>query len=389
MAVEGIMHCISISHKKTPLKIREKFAFTEAEAVTFGKRVLRHEEITGVIVLSTCNRCEIYFSGDKNSLYLMETLLCGYKKVSHTENIKYFLKFSGENVLKHLFMVASGMDSMVIGEDEILRQVKDAYQIALVDQFTSHELNIVFQSAINSAKIIKTDTGISNIPVSIGTLTANCAEEFLRKNSGNTVLIVGIAGTMGNIVAKNLSDKGDFRIIGTSRSHNRTSRLFVQYDNIDIVEYSRRYEYLRQADVIVSATRSPHYTFTYDVTAKIADGRERLFLDLAVPGDIDKEIQKLKGCRVLDMDYFEQLSGDNNRMKLQKLDKVRLLIEQHVEETLKNVYLQGFQNHLEEISDMVKEKGFPYLLYHLKDKLTSEQMRILLDSIMSINKGEK
>ena len=195
---------------------------------------------------------------------------------------------------------------------------------------------------------------------------------------------------MGNIVARNLSDKGGFRIIGTSRTHNRTSQLFIQYDNIEIVDYTKRYEYLKQADVIVSATKSPHYTFTYDITSQIAsEGRPILFLDLAVPGDIDKEIRRLDGCRILDIDYFEQLSGENNRMKLQKLDQVRLLMERHVDETLKNVYLQDFQSQLGEVSEMVKEKGFPYLLYHLKDKLTSEQMRILLESVVSIIKGEK
>ena len=156
------MHCISISHKKTPVKIREQFAFTEEQVQAFAKIVRQQQEITGMVLLTTCNRCEIYFSGDKNSLYLMEMLLCQYKGVSHRESMKYFLEFSGESALKHLFMVASGMDSMVIGEDEILRQVKAAYQMAMANQMTGHELNIVFQSAINSAKVIKTDTGISN-----------------------------------------------------------------------------------------------------------------------------------------------------------------------------------------------------------------------------------
>jgi len=384
------MYCISISHKTTPVHIRELFAFSKEEQMEFGKQIMMHEEITGNVIVSTCNRSDIYFSGEKNAINIMEKAVCQYKNISLVKNLKYLNVFCDEGAIRHLFRVASGLDSMVLGEDEILRQVKEAYQLALENRFTNQELNIAFQGAVSGSKLVKTDTNISNIPVSIGTLTANCVVDFLKQNNVCNVLIVGITGQMGNIVAKNLSSKGDLNIIGISRKHNAANDLFVNYDNIEVVAYKDRYRFLEQSDVIVSMTTSPHYTFTYQEVSEALknNSKNRLFIDLAVPGDIDKEIATMKQCEVLDIDYFQKASKENNLEKLKELDKVELILDSRIDETLKNIYVQKFQPEMQALLNIAERRGFDYLFYHLKDSLNSEQLKAVLEAFSNIEKGE-
>lgn len=237
------MHCISISHKTTPVNIRELFSFSVDDQLEFQKQILMDDEILGCVIVSTCNRSEIYLSGNKNTINRVQNQLAKFKNIKQNEISKYFNVYSNEGAIKHLFRVACGLDSMVLGEDEILRQVKDAYQLSLKNKFVNTELNMIFQGAFNSAKAIKTDTKLSNTPVSIGTLTANKITEYLKKSQSSNVLIVGITGKIGSIVAKNLICKG-INIIGTSRSHNISNELFSNIGTIKMVEYKDRYKYL-------------------------------------------------------------------------------------------------------------------------------------------------
>jgi len=381
------MYCISISYKTTPVNVRELFAFSKHEQIEFGKQIMVNEDITGHVIVSTCNRSDIYFSGTKDAITIMEKVICQYKNISLVQNLKYFHVFCGEGAVRHLFRVTSGLDSMVIGEDEILRQVKEAYQLALENRFTNQELNIVFQSAISSSKLVKTDTNISNIPISIGTLTANCVTDFLKQHNGCNVLIVGITGQMGNIVAKNLSYKGDFNIIGISRKHNAANDLFVNYKNIEVLAYKDRYRVLKQSDVIVSMTTSPHYTFTFNEVSEVLKDniKNKLFIDLAVPGDIDKEIATIEQCEILDIDYFEKASVDNNSTKLKELDKVELILDRRIDETLKAIYVQEYQLTIASVVNKIQAKGFNHLFYHLKDSLNSEQLKAVLEALHNIN----
>lgn len=390
IAYGGTMHCISISHKTTPVNIRELFSFSVDDQLEFQNQILMDDEILGCVIVSTCNRSEIYLSGNKNTINKVQNQLAKFKNIKQNEISKYFNVYSNEGAVKHLFRVACGLDSMVLGEDEILRQVKDAYQLSLKNKFVNTELNMIFQGAFNSAKAIKTDTKLSNIPVSIGTLTANKITEYLKKNQSSNVLIVGITGKIGSIVAKNLSCK-DINIIGTSRNHNKSNELFSNIGTIKMVEYKDRYKYLEEADVIVSATTSPHYTFTCKEVLNVLNDclHQKLFIDLAVPCDIDKDILTIDGMDMIDIDYFEKASKENNMIKLNELDKAELIMNKCIDETLKNICFQEFYTSIDKITKKIDEKGFPYVLYQLKDSMNSEQLRILLDSLNNIISEEK
>ena len=200
------MNVISISFKSAPLAVRALFAFSKDEQSDFFKKLFNSiPAIAQCVIISTCNRCEFYFDSDRENIKKAEHFICNYKGMDIEKAIKYFNVFTGENAIGHLLKVACGIDSMVLGEDEILRQVKESYYFAMENNAVSTEFNTIFKMAITAAKEIKTVTGLSSTPVSIGTLTAN--EVFRFKKEEKHILIIGITGKIGSITAKNIADK--------------------------------------------------------------------------------------------------------------------------------------------------------------------------------------
>lgn len=378
------MHCISISYKKAPLHIRELFAFSVEEKLAFEQNMCLKYPLSGCLVISTCNRSEIYFSGDKSFLPIMEKEAARVKNADYAEMKKYFLSYSEEGAIRHLFKVTGGLDSMVLGEDEILRQMKEAYQLALEHNHTSYEMNIAFQNAFHQAKKIKTTTRISTTPVSIGTLTVNKILDYIKGITNPTILIVGATGKMGSIIIKNIQSKEELKVIGTTRSECRELANCSAADSVKMIPYRERYQYMKTADVIVSVTASPHYTFTMEEVAQVLEGEKphKLFIDLAVPCDIDKSILELEGLELIDIDYFEQASRENNRLKQQELSKAEEILEVCVDETLKEIYFRKFYGSLEQLTNRVKEQGIQPVLYRLKEGLDSQQFKAVLDLLV-------
>lgn len=237
------MNCISISYKNTPLRIREVFAFSKEEKDVFEERAI----VAGAkscVVVSTCNRTEVYFTGEANVIERMQTLFMQEKEADEELFKKIIGVYSGDMALYHLFKVVCGMDSMVLGEDEILRQVKEAYQSALKENHCDHECNIFFQEAFHVAKAVKTDTRLSKTPISIATLTAHRVFEFLEgRNTGN-VLLVGAFGKIGAAAGRNILERENIRLLATSRIHRQREEFFGSRPNVTCIPYDKRYEYL-------------------------------------------------------------------------------------------------------------------------------------------------
>jgi glutamyl-tRNA reductase len=382
------MFCISVSFKKTPLEIRQQFAFSKEEHIAFLSYLINKQIITGGIIVSTCNRSEMYFTGNVSEFEMIENELSDYKHISKENIKKYSLYYQGKKAVRHLYKVSCGLDSMVLGEDEVLRQVKEAYLLAEEKGFTNSELNIIFQGAFNCAKLSKSETRLSNTPVSIGTLTANAIEEYLKstveKSTYQTsihhqkVLLIGATGKIGSIVTKNLIAKGIY-VIGTRRSVNRGEELFLQdNDNMEWIEFDKRYEMVSKVEVIVSATSSPHYTLTKEEFLRHRGQKNYLLIDLAVPYDLDKELGIVQGIALLDIDYFKTLSEENSNIKFGEMEKVEHILDECVEEVLKKLYMRDFQ---EKMNDKYEEKWFQKMLFYLRDVLDSEQLQEVLDKI--------
>lgn len=374
---------IGISHKTAPVDIREQLAFSGSEKEEYLSLVKKEENIGECVLITTCNRTEIYVTGDKAAADRAMELMAAYKGLDLKDLKKYFLRYEGEGAVKHLMTVASGLDSMVMGEDEILGQVKRDYGQAYEGGNTSYLLNTLFREAISCSKAVKTETRLSKTPISVGTLTAKEVITFQADElQVKKVLIIGISGKMGSIVMKNLYGTPGIAIAGTVRNHMSGDEVETQFTGIKYYDYKDRYEAIKDADVIISATQSPHYTITFkELENVLTDRKKRLFIDLAVPRDVDKDIRGMEGIQLIDMDYFEELAEENNKVKEEEAVIARKIIDKRTDEFLKTVIFHGFLPELERIKGNLKETSLETLLYHMKNHVNREELETLLRSL--------
>lgn len=385
------MLCISVSYRKTEGELRQKFAFSEEEQKTFLKRLMDAGVIDGGVILSTCNRSELYVTvrnGDDDKAVIgfaesdsgrrlkqLEELFSEYKGLARSLIRKNCLFYQGKQAVTHLYRVVCGLDSMVVGEDEILHQTKYAYKISQSIGAANGEINIIFQGAFNCAKLSKSETQISETPVSIGTLTANYIEEYLKKQQCDRVLVIGASGQIGSIVAKNLISK-NISVIGTSRSHPTGDNLW-SCEELTWIDFSKRYEYINDVSSVVSATKSPHYTITRDELSKMRDHENPLLLvDLAVPYDIDRDIEEENNITLVGIDHFKELSEKNSVLKLSEAEKMSVIVSECVEDVLKRLYIRNFQIHMKEHEDW-----FSKMIFYLKESLDSDTLLKVLEKI--------
>lgn len=372
------MECISISHKTADSGEREKFYIPKEKAGEFLSKIhaAAGEEC---VLLSTCNRMEIYVSGEGNRFWTLEETLSEVSGSDGEQIRSLARRYQGRRALHHLFRVVCGMESMVIGEDEILGQTRDAYLYAKEAGYTGYELNTVFQAALACAKRVKTETMISKTAVSAATLAAS--EVAHLPMSSKTVLLMGGSGQMGSIILKNLLSQKDVRIIATVRSHNGICQSGgAQVTHLD---YQERYAALETADAVISATASPHYTLTAGrVREAIQTPKERLFLDISMPPDLDAEIGKLAHCRLMTLDDIQRLAEENNRRKQQAFADAEEILAEELEKLCKVLAFHRFTQKdahwKERYADCTAEK----LLYLLRDELDSGAFETVLKALM-------
>lgn len=378
------MNILSISYKKTPQEVREKFAFSPDQQRSFFQQVTTVPGVTQCVILSTCNRCEIYFDGGSRTVQPVEVLLCRNKGVSLKETLPILYVYEGAGAIRHLTRVAAGMDSMILGEDEILRQLKEAYQTALDAKMTSFEFNTIFQMAIAAAKNIKTDTGLSTTPVSYGTLAAN--EVFHWPGKEKLVLIIGASGKIGSITAKNIAGHPGITLYGTLHSKHGGKKITEVPAEMTMIPFPDRYSLMDRADVVISATSSPHYTVTEEELEPVLQtGKERLFLDLAVPADIDSSIAELDGITLRNIDWFRETAERNTAIKQHEAVVAGESAEYYADEIQKELSLHHLISELPELKETVEKNGFDNLIFSLRSLASRSQVEAVskwLDDFM-------
>lgn len=377
-----MMYCMSVSHKMAPVSIRERFAFREEEKKEFIELLAGREAITGIVILCTCNRSEIYVSGSKLAVSELQKELADYKKVRLEEVLKYLNIYKGESAIRHLFKVTCGFDSMVLGEDEILGQVKEAYQISKDMKTVDYEMNVLFQRAVTCAKKIKTDTNLSKTPLSIATLVANEVFHFESGSECKKVMVIGMTGKMGSTITKNLISKPGIEVTGTVRRHNDYLTVNIHNQRVKVVEYKDRYQYMDDMDIVISATLGPHYTVTYEeLLTALRSEKKRLFIDVAVPVDMDSSIEKLSGLTLYDIDYFETLSKNNTEIKLRELDRANAIMEEELDSAVKEVIFHPYIHRMDELKAVFSGKRLESLLFRVRDQLNSEELKVVLRAL--------
>lgn len=380
---------ISISHKIAPLHIREMFAFTKEQQEDMMRKMTDHLEVSECVVLSTCNRTEMYVYSESESkgyvFNLMEEVLLNAAGAGDEEEVgNYLLFFHGKKAIQHLFQVAAGLDSMVIGEDQILGQVKTAHQQARAIGTTGVYLNTFFRMAVTGAKKVKTDTDLSKTSVSTATLAIKVAEESLGSLKGKKVMIIGATGKIGGIVLMNLLSLGEAEVYVTTRSNKVISTKHGQNDYI-MIEYEDRYDYIDAMDVVISATSSPHYTLTCGKMKKsLKTEKPRVFVDLAVPMDIESKVITLGDISYFNIDDFTRIAKENNQKKLEEakaasgiLDEYELQFEQWmVFQKSLPIMARVRDNFMKVTEHKGVEKAFDHFFYWVRENNEPEDLEV-------------
>jgi glutamyl-tRNA reductase len=323
-----------LSYKTAPVDVREKLAVPASRLRCCECRLRLTGNISELVLVSTCNRVEIYgvaLNGGPNVSRLFEEL-----SGLDFDFSPYLYVHEGQAAVEHLFSVSSGLDSMVLGETEITGQIKKSYLAAQEAHLTGRVTNRLFQTALQTAKAIRTETAIGRGSTSVGSVAVELAERiFDRDLSEKTVMIIG-AGKMGEACVRHLSKKAARAVIVANRSYDRALNLATEFGG-RAVEFEAFLTAMAEADIVVTSTGCPQTILhRADVARVMQSRRDRpLFLiDIAVPRDIDADVQQLDGVYLYNVDHLEEIVRENVRLRERELSHCREIITERAKELL-------------------------------------------------------
>jgi glutamyl-tRNA reductase len=320
---------LGINHKTAPVALREKVAFTEDRLVA-ALRVLRQEMgVAEAVIVSTCNRTEVYWAGSASGAELSRWL-----ERHHGENLDLAASLyihQESHAVEHAFSVASGLDSMVLGEVQILGQLKDAYRLAQESGSTGPILNKLFQAAFSAAKRVRTETRIGANAVSLASATVSLARRVYADLSAHNALLIG-AGDMNALTARHFMSAGIKRMVIANRTLERAQALAKEI-NAHAAPLSALDKELADADIVISCTASPVPIITKKAVESAIRARRRrpiFMVDMAVPRDIEPEVADLEDVYLFSIDDLQQLVDENIQQRELAAGGARLLISEEV-----------------------------------------------------------
>ena len=306
---------IGSNHRSTPVALRERMAFAQEDLPRALADLLALDGIDEGLILSTCNRVEVLVrasAGAGPGSELVRTFLAGHHGISIQELDQYSYRYTGTDAVQHLFRVASGLDSMILGEAQILGQVKQAYRGAKEHHATGPILEHLLQHCLATSKRVRTETGISRNAVSVASAAARLAQKIFGDLNGRSALLLG-AGKMSDLVARHLTSGGVSEIVVTSRTYTNAVATAEEFGGT-AVHWQDGLDQLARADIVVSATGAPRpIVAKKDVARAMKTRRARpLFLiDIAVPRDIDPAVNKLDNVYLYDIDALQGVVDSN------------------------------------------------------------------------------
>ncbi|MEI6873272.1 MAG: glutamyl-tRNA reductase [Verrucomicrobiota bacterium] len=324
--------CLGLSHRSAPVDLRERFAIPETQQGDLSLALANIPGLQESVVVSTCNRVEFYAVAQQPGLGF-EALHAALSQRGMEPSGDAFYRRSSDEAVRHLFRVVCGLDSMVLGETEILGQVKKAYLAAQEARATSRHLNKLFQRSFNVAKEVRTRTNITRGSVSVGSAAVELAERIFGKLSDCNVMILG-AGEMGELTAGALQARGVRSIFVANRSHERAVLLAERMGG-KAVRFDNWHEDFSEVDILIGSTAAPHFVLTHlQLEPLMARRRQRpLFcIDLAVPRDIDPEVNRLDGVYLYDIDSLQAIADQSMEDRRGELVVCEGLISKHVRE---------------------------------------------------------
>lgn len=324
---------IGISHKTAPVKVRERFSFTRRRLEESLAEFKNSGLVEAALILSTCNRTEVYAHVDKEASRIEKSkaLVFDIFHAGEGEIGRYFYILEGVEALRHIFRVASGLDSQVLGETQILAQARSAWAIAKDMGTTSSLIDEVFKKALSVGGGVRAKTGISQGNISIGSVAIKMLEDNFKDLRDRTVLIIG-AGKIGALISKYLKDKHIKGIFVSSRTYARAAELASNCGG-RAVDFSVLKEELEGVDIVISSTSSPHIVLKKEMLLNVMRTRPRaglFIMDLALPRDVDPAARAIDGITLRDLDDLKYVVEENHRKRLEEAVLAEGIVEQEL-----------------------------------------------------------
>ncbi|MHB8125816.1 MAG: glutamyl-tRNA reductase [Desulfitobacteriaceae bacterium] len=299
---------VGLNHRSAPVEIREKMSFNTSQMSKALKDLSKYPCIQGIVILSTCNRLEVYTvtTNVEIGINSIKRFLAQHGEIDEQQVREYLYVHTSYDAVHHLFRVVSGLDSMVLGETQILGQVATAYEEAYEAKVTNKVMNVLFQNALTVGKRVRTETLIDQHPVSISYTAVELAEQKFGELCGKSILILG-AGEMSALTVKHLVAAGASTVLVSNRSYDRAVFLAQEFSG-QAVHFEQMDEYLAKVDIVISATASTHFVLMPNRLEQVMgqrNSRPLLIIDIAVPRDIHPDAGKLEGVTLYDIDDLQ------------------------------------------------------------------------------------
>jgi glutamyl-tRNA reductase len=328
--------CLGLSHHTAPVDVRERHAFPTAMMGEALVALRDYEAVREALMLQTCGRLEIYAELEdyESGVGQLKRYLSNFRHGDVSDMDSYMYTLLGTQAIDHLFRVSTGLDSMLIGEAEILGQVKDAYVQAQRARSLGKTLHTLFREALEAGKNARAQTTISSDSTSVATAAVAFAKQHVGDLAGKVVLVIG-AGKMGAIAARRMRDEGAAQIVVLNRSHRRARDVADEIgDAARVADLPGLVNALKEADVVVTSTGASHFIVTPGNVAEamLARPNRPLFIvDIAVPRDVDPEVTRINGVGLIDVDGLKDLVDVTLEKRREAIPLVEEIIATHVE----------------------------------------------------------
>ncbi len=364
-----VILAVGLNHKTAPVEIRERISFGPDILVGALRSLANHAQISEGLILSTCNRTEVYCAVNADGGEAVANWLGRFHGLDQERIAPYLYTRVDRDAVSHLLRVASGLDSMVLGEPQILGQVKTAFHAASDSGTTGKLLGRMFQHAFAVAKQVRTDTAIGNSPVSVAFAAVSLARQIFSDLSEQTALLVG-AGETIELAARHLHQHGVGRIVVANRTVERAHGLAAQFDGYAIA-LTELANHLSEADIVIASTASPLPVLgkgTVERALKKRKHRPIFMVDIAVPRDIEPEVGELNDVYLYTVDDLQGVVEDNMRSRREAAEQAEEIVDFHTEEFLGWLRSLDAVNLIQDYRDQAE---------HLRDQVLAKALRQL------------
>lgn len=322
---------IGVNHRTAPVEVREQFAIPEARLPEAVKELASYPGVEEGMIVSTCNRVEL-LARTTNGTADLNGFLKQFYGFDPTPYREHLYEYRERDAVRHMFRVASSLDSMVVGEPQILGQVKEAYATARAVGAINSQLDALLTRAFAVAKRVRNETSVATSAVSVASVAVDLAKKIFGNLQGKTVYLVG-AGKMCELSARHLLAHGAEKIYVANRTYDRAAALAKKF-NGEAIPFDQLYETIPRADIVISSTGAPHAIFRKEHGERFLSKRRNrpmFFIDIAVPRDIDPEMNKLDGIFVYDIDDLQQVVSSHVADRRVEADRAEAIVQMEVD----------------------------------------------------------